>query len=784
MRSHPKLCALVIILVAGLAHGSSQPAHTQGTSCLVTTNDGAVQGVDNGASCAFLGVPYAAPPVDALRWRPPQPAAAWAPVTLNATAPPSNCSLVNPPGTTTTLGAEDCLRMIIWTPDPMPASPAPVMVWFHPGAFVAASANLAAQNGRRMAERTGTIVIATNYRLGPFGFLAHPALAAEDASYPSSGNYGLLDQRAALAWVRENIGAFGGDPDRVTISGLSAGGHSVSLHMVSPGSAGYFHRAIMQSGYASSRWPTLAEGEVLGARLATALGCTIPSEVLTCLRSKSRTEVLLALPTGQQQWAETSRAAWGPVVDGLEIPDQPRALYENGHFAHVPLIIGATRDEGWIYADRSFPAGLTVEQYEAAVQTEFAGDAAAILARYPVNDYPSPKHALSQIAGDFEAVCEAKRVARLVSRRGTPVFFYSFQREVAPVAGDQVIHGIDVNFVFGNNYGPPTPYILNAADLALSDTVMDFWTRFARTGEPNPAPPRGGRRSDAWPAFHGGSGRYIILDVPIRDDRRLREDACDFWDALFLRSLVGSEPAAASLTDLCGASVVADLKLDHDVACPGNGPSVAADGIRIDLNGHTISGSGVGSGIDVAGRGDVRITGGIIRNFFAGVRIADSSGVVVRDTVFIANTDGIDVQSGGIGNTIAHNEFRDNLSRGIMLRGNVLRNTIRHNTFAGNRVGILVFAGVDNVIRANTVSSSVLAGIRINVFASGNDVRLNVIDSNPAGVEFLITPTGSAAGNTVAGNELSSNLCGIKGPLTGNTIRSNRFKSNVTDTCP
>ena len=544
MQSRSRIPVVVFAFVVGSALWSSQPVHVQGVSCLVTTGGGAVQGVDNGASCAFLGVPFAAPPIAGLRWRPPQPAAPWS-GTLSATVLPPSCPLVFPLGGTTTQGNEDCLKMNIWTPDPMPASPAPVIVWIHAGAFVAASANQAPQNGRRMAERTGAIVVAPNYRLGPFGFLAHPALTAEDPSHPSSGNYGLLDQRAALAWVRDNIAAFGGDPTNVTLGGQSAGGHSVSFHMVSPGSAGHFHRAIMQSGYASSRVDTLAEGEALGDTFAQQLGCTIPSEVLTCLRSKTRNQLLLALPTGQQQWAESPRISWGPIVDGLVIPDQPRTLYEAGLFAHVPLIVGATRDEGWIYADRSFPAGLTIEQYEAAVQTEFGADLAPeVLARYRAGDFASPKHALSQIAGDYEAVCEARRVARLVSRRA-PVYLYSFEREVAPVAGDQVIHGLDLNFVFGNNYGAPSSYVLAGDDLTLSNAQMDFWTRFAAAGNPNPPGRDDGYAHDVWPTYHGASAKYLVLATPIVDDRRPREAACDYWDGLFLRSLVGSVPASA-----------------------------------------------------------------------------------------------------------------------------------------------------------------------------------------------------------------------------------------------
>jgi para-nitrobenzyl esterase len=323
-------------MVSGALISSSSGINSQAASCFVTTTSGHIQGQDLGASCAFLGIPFAAPPVGNLRWKPPQQAAAWAPATLNATTNPPPCPNVNPPGSTTTTGNEDCLKLNIWTPNPAPSAPAPVLVWIHTGAFQAASANLPDSNGRRMAEQTGAIVVAANYRVGPFGFMGHRALTIENPGYRSSGNYGFLDQRAAFAWVRDHIAAFGGDPNKVAIGGQSAGGHSVSLHLVSPGSAGLFHRAIAQSGTASTRWPMLADAEALGDRLAVKLGCTDPSQVLACLRSKTRAEVLLAFPNGQQEFAQTPRVAWGPVVDGLDIPDQPRRLYEMGAFNRVP----------------------------------------------------------------------------------------------------------------------------------------------------------------------------------------------------------------------------------------------------------------------------------------------------------------------------------------------------------------------------------------------------------------------------------------------------------------
>jgi carboxylesterase type B len=234
------------------------------------------------------------------------------------------------------------------------------------------------------------------------------------------------------------------------------------------------------------------------------------------------------------------------VVDGLDIPDQPRRLYESGAFNRVPLIIGTTRDEGWIYVDRSFPAGLTEAQYEAAVAAEFgAADAPALLDRYPAASFPSPKHALSQMAGDVEMVCEARRVARLVERTGTPVYLYSFEREVDAVVPDQVIHGLDRNFVFGNNYGPPSNYVLNADDLSLFGAIAGYWTRFAGTGDPS------GGSDVHWPAYKHptgagrGADKYLILDWPVREDKRLREAQCDFWEPFFLGSIAdGPVPAA------------------------------------------------------------------------------------------------------------------------------------------------------------------------------------------------------------------------------------------------
>jgi para-nitrobenzyl esterase len=534
---------LVLLCVAG---GSGRDANAQAASCFATTASGDVQGVDRSGSCAFLGIPFAAPPIGSLRWQRPQPAQPWGPLTLKATVMPLSCAQLNL-ATGLPSGSENCLQLNVWTPNPLPASGAPVIVWFHPGSFVNASANFAPQNGEKLAALTGAIVVAPNYRLGPFGYLRDAALAGEDAA---AGNYGFLDQRAALVWVRDHIAAFGGDPGKVTIAGQSAGAHSVSLHLVSPGSNGLFHRAIMQSGYATYRWRTATEAESQGNELAATLACTDGDAALqlACLRSRSREQILLADPPAlSEQFTETGRAQWTPVVDGFEIPDQPRFLYEQGAFSHVPILLGATRDEGWTFVQRSFPGGLTTAQYETAIDTEFGLDAPAILASYPVGDFASPLDGLARIVGDAEYACEARRVARLIERTRTPVFLYSFDYEVDPVVPGRVVHGMDVNFVFGNNFGPPlfASYTLSPPERALSQTIAGYWSRFAHTGNPNTDDPA----VIHWPAFTRPTGpgrgvdKHLVLDVPIHEGLRLREAQCDFWEPYFFRSASGSVPA-------------------------------------------------------------------------------------------------------------------------------------------------------------------------------------------------------------------------------------------------
>jgi para-nitrobenzyl esterase len=536
-------------LVAG--EGGAWPSlEARQASCTVTLAAGGVEGLDFGASCAFLGIPYAASTAANNRWRPPLPRAAWAPSVLPAKTPATPCPAAAVFGPPMLVGDEDCLELNVWVSDPTPTHSAPVIVWLHTGGFIGASANFPGTNGRKLAEETGVIVVAPNYRLGPFGFLVHDALAAEDPD-GTSGNYGLLDQRAALLWVRDNIAEFGGDPDNVTLAGTSAGGQSVGLHLVSPDSQGLFHRASIQSAYPTSRWSTAGEAASQGDAFAAALGCTDPAQAVACMRSRSRDAVLTALPQSPQQVAEpTGLAFWEPVVDGIVIPEQPRILLERGAFHPVPTIIGFTRDEGWgNFVTRSFPAGVSLAQYESWVMNEFGAHGPGVLGLYPTSSFPSPIEAMARVTGDAQFVCEARRLGRLIERTGTPIYLYSYEHEIDTLSLDHVIHGVESNILFGNSYAPPIfpAYALNSTDLALHAAMAGYWTRFAARGNPNSDDETVVR----WPAFKHptglgrGADKYIVFDSTIQEALRTRELQCDFFEPLVLRSLLTGVPAAA-----------------------------------------------------------------------------------------------------------------------------------------------------------------------------------------------------------------------------------------------
>jgi parallel beta-helix repeat protein len=240
--------------------------------------------------------------------------------------------------------------------------------------------------------------------------------------------------------------------------------------------------------------------------------------------------------------------------------------------------------------------------------------------------------------------------------------------------------------------------------------------------------------------------------------------------------------AAADHT--CGATITSDLELEHDLVCAGDGLIVGADGITIDLDGHTIAGAGSGVGISITGRTDVTIRGGVLRNFAVAIRTNASTDVEIRRNTFLQNGEGIDMQAGSVANRISENAFEDSTIRAIMLRGQVTDNDIRNNTFTANRLGILIFAGMNNDVKDNVLSGSSAAGIRLNGFARDNRIKDNAIVSNAAGIEFAVAVTGATAeGNELKDNRLAGNTCAIRGSTAGNSLKDNSFEGNVAASC-
>jgi para-nitrobenzyl esterase len=401
------------------------------------------------------------------------------------------------------------------------------MVWIHGGAFTLGSGSEAAYDGRAFSEATGTIVVGINYRLGPFGFLSLPELKSEDEKHPSSGNYGLEDQRFALSWVKENIAKFGGDPGNVTIFGESAGGISACLHLVSPQSKGLFHRAILESGPCDSSTPepdAMAQGETFAEKL----GCLGAGDVLACLRGKSTEEVMTALPTSADFLGGKTR--WFPVIDGWTVPDTPSSLFASGDFAKVPVILGSNADEGTLF----FKLASTMIPDEATFQTlaeQLApGHGADIVAKYPSAMYGSPLAAAAAAVGDAGFVCPTRRAARGLSAAGVDTFLYHFTyAPPSSLFGDDLgaFHSAEVKFVFGNP-GQLLPKAPSGEELPMSQAMMGYWSRHAAAGSPN------GGGAFEWPKYNVQTDENIVLDLTISKQSGLKKDLCDFWDGVEL----------------------------------------------------------------------------------------------------------------------------------------------------------------------------------------------------------------------------------------------------------
>ena len=456
------------------------------------TSEGALSGKTEGEVAAFLGVPFAAPPTGDDRWKPPRPAAKWEGERQADQFAASCQQALTPDGfgpwtreyVVQGRVSEDCLYLNVWTPAKTPAERLPVLFWIYGGGFTSGSGSVPIYDGAALAAK-GIIVVNVNYRVGVYGFLAHPELTAESPAH-ASGNYGLLDQLAALRWVRVNIAAFGGDPSRVTIAGQSAGAASVHHLIASPLAAGLFARAIAESGSGMGlRVPEHAEAEEVGQNLSAADGKTLSLAALRALSTQQ-----LDARVAKMGGGSGPASLFGPVVDGSFLPNA-QSVGKNDN--DTPILTGMTANE----TTGLSPAygKTTVASFTAQVKDTYGAMAPDVQALYPAKDDDQAWTSLDALARDrgLGAMYFWARERTSVSRH--PIYAYLWTHpEPGPDAERYgAFHSSEIPYVFGTLDTSQRPF--EKADRALADELSAYWVNFVKDGDPN------GKRLTTWPKF-------------------------------------------------------------------------------------------------------------------------------------------------------------------------------------------------------------------------------------------------------------------------------------------
>ncbi|WP_169389558.1 carboxylesterase/lipase family protein [Deinococcus aquatilis] len=511
------------------------------TPVTVQTAQGAVTGQQAEAN-SFLGIPYAAPPVGELRWQPPQPAPSWT-APRDATQAGSVCPQVAlglfpvagvTPGEVQ--GNEDCLFLNVYTPRSATAdSRLPVMVWLHGGSFTLGSGS--AYDGSVLAEKYGVVVVTLNYRLGALGFLSLPALNAEAADQ-TSGNYGLMDQQAALRWVGRNVAAFGGNPADVTIFGESAGGMSVCAQLASPQAAGLFQKAIIQSGLCLSpgNAVTLAQASARNVRYADKLACR-PTD-LACLRKVNPETLLKTTVPGLRP---ASNLVWSPVYGAGILPLTLQDAFAQGRFNRVPVLAGTNHDEGRLFVSAISPGGkpLSVVQYWGGTGLlAGAANLGRVLAQYPVRSYSTPALAFATLFTDAVFSCPAVRVGTALSQY-VPVYAFEFSdpqaatsiKTPADLPGLGSAHSSGLIYAFQKPIaGLGSPEQFSPQQARLSDHLSEAWATFAKTGRPTVT------GQPAWQPFDPARANVQVFNLMgVQESTAFAADhKCDFWTRLNL----------------------------------------------------------------------------------------------------------------------------------------------------------------------------------------------------------------------------------------------------------
>jgi para-nitrobenzyl esterase len=524
------LVALLLTGVTAIAQGNGGLPET------IAIEGGKISGLGLGENkdvMAFKGIPYAKPPVGPLRWKPPEPVEAWEGV-LQATEYGPACLQPNLPGMTLKHGkrSEDCLYLNVWTAAKSVDEKRPVMMWIHGGGDIIGDAHIAGffENDGEALARQGIVVVSINYRLGPFGFFAHPLLSKE-SEHNVSGNYGLLDQIAALKWIQNNIKAFGGDPGNVTIFGESAGAINVGFLIATPLAKGLFHRAISESGNTFSSfvnrhlregWYHMEPMEKQGERITKDLGCSEAEDPLAALRALSGEKLLEGSKPGMMPPANT----FYPVVDGWVLPDDVMTIFDQGKQNAVPLLAGTNADEGSLFNPQPFPS---VDAYRGFLKAVYGPFADAVFAMYPAKEPSETLKARRDIMADSAFIAPTRRLVQAMSKSGGNAYVYHFTMTgVGPTAALGAFHSGEIVYAFNdiervkNMFKAP----FEEKHQALATTMSAYWVQFAKTGNPNK------EGLVEWPAYDAAKDQYIELGEVVKVGQGLRKERLDFWDNL------------------------------------------------------------------------------------------------------------------------------------------------------------------------------------------------------------------------------------------------------------
>jgi len=478
-----KIVYLVLVVVIANTAFAQQPSP-------VKVEEGLLQGTRKGNLTVYKGIPFAAPPTGDLRWRAPQPAAKWDGVKQALEFGPSPIQGESGPGK-----SEDCLYLNVWTPAKAATDKVPVLVWIYGGGFAFGSTSEPVYDGEALANK-GVVLVSIAYRVGTLGFLAHPELSAENSAHVS-GNYGLLDMIAGLTWIQKNISAFGGDPNKVTIFGESAGGIAVSMLCASPLAKGLFHGAISQSGgsfgpprvttYPGENLKRLKDAESSGVDYAKKAGVSSLAELRKLDANK--------LPGG---WG--SGSSW-PIIDGYVIPDDQYKLYEAGKYNDTPILVGYNSDEGLSFTRTKDP-----KEYINSVNERYGKFSTDLLKAYPVGESTVPKTA-RDLTRDAAFGWHTWSWARLQAKTGkSKAYLYYFDQhpdyaQDSPQAGQGSPHGQEVAYVFQHlDMSKPGT---SPSDVRIAEAMGTYWTNFAKYGDPN------GKGMQQWPAFSDGNPKVM-----------------------------------------------------------------------------------------------------------------------------------------------------------------------------------------------------------------------------------------------------------------------------------